>query len=155
MSFIPVLLAAAIALAPELPGEQNVGQTEEEAVAATVNALFDAMRAGDGEAVAELFAPGAIMMTVVDRDGRTVVTRSDPADFARAVGTPRVEVWDERISGLEIRIDGSLATAWMNYAFHLDDRFSHCGVNAMSLVRLDEMWRILQITDTRRPVDCN
>jgi hypothetical protein len=38
----------------------------------------------------------------------------------------------------------------MNYAFYLDDQFSHCGVNAFQLVRMEAGWQIIQITDTRR-----
>ncbi|HYJ79808.1 MAG TPA: hypothetical protein VEW03_09420 [Longimicrobiaceae bacterium] len=81
--------------------------------------------------------------------------RVDSVDaFVRAVGTPHTETWDERISGLEVRIDGPLATAWMNYTFYLDGRLSHCGVNAFQLARTPTGWKTIQITDTRRREGC-
>lgn len=72
----------------------------------------------------------------------------------QAVASPRTEVRDERIWNLEIRVDGNFATAWMNYAFYLDDRFSHCGINSFQLFRGVDGWRIVQVTDTRRREGC-
>jgi hypothetical protein len=142
-----------VALILALPGGANA-QSPEDEVAAAVGTLFDAMRAGDGATVHALFHPDARLMSVSTRDGQTVLTTTAPTEFARAVGTPRTEIWDERIGPPSIRVDGALATAWMDYAFYLDDRFSHCGVNAFQWVRGDNGWQILQITVTRRPVAC-
>jgi hypothetical protein len=48
-----------------------------------------------------------------------------------------------------------MAMAWVPYSFFLGDTFSHCGVNAMLLVRSREgQWRIQSILDTRRKEDC-
>ncbi len=81
--------------------------------------------------------------------------REDAIDaFVAAVGTPHDEVWDERIWNVQVRVDGNLATAWMDYAFYLGERFSHCGVNAFQLFRGPEGWRIIQIADTRRREGC-
>lgn len=119
-------------------------------VAAAVGALFDGMRRGDSTAVRGAFHPEARLQTTTVRDGQTLLRTERIDDFLRAVGTPHPEVWDERVSGLEIRVDGPLATAWMQYSFYLGSQFSHCGVNAMQLVRDASGWRILQIIDTRR-----
>lgn len=131
------------------------GQTAEAEVEATVNALFDAMRQVDGETTARLFRSDARLQSVADQpNGTTAVMTSDIQMFIQAIGTPRTELWDERIWDLEIKVDGDLATAWMNYAFYVDDQLSHCGVNAFQFTRGDSGWQVLQITDTRRQ-DCN
>ncbi|MCS3859218.1 hypothetical protein [Salinibacter ruber] len=51
---------------------------------------------------------------------------------------------------MEVRVDGPLASAWVPYVFYRGDERSHCGVNAVQLVRGPDGWRILQLTDTRR-----
>ena len=130
-------------------------QTPEAEVRATVDRLFDAMRRADGGAAAELFHPEARLQSVSALSGETRVTSDAIAGFVQAVGTPRTEVWDERIWNVEIRVDDDLATAWMNYAFYVDDQFSHCGVNAFQLARVAGEWRILQIVDTRRRTECD
>jgi hypothetical protein len=94
------------------------------------------------------------LQSVSVADGQPMVS-SDPASgFVQAIGTPRAQVWDERIWDLEIQVDGALAAAWMQYAFHLDGALSHCGVNAFQLFRAPTGWQIIQITDTRRREGC-
>lgn len=145
-ALFPVLLAAAAGATPlaaqTTPAEQEVRQA--------VDRLFAGMRTGDSTVVRAAFHPTARLQSVSNRDG-TAVLRQDSIDaFVRAVGTPHTEVWDERISNVQIRVDGDLATAWMDYAFFAGDRFSHCGVNAFQLVRGARGWQVIQITDTRR-----
>lgn len=117
--------------------------------------MFDGMRAGDSTAVRAAVHPEARLMSVSNREGMPGLSVTDFDDFVAAVGTPHDEVWDERIWDLEIRVDGNLATAWMQYAFHLDDRLSHCGVNAIDLYRTTEGdWKVIHVTDTRRTEGC-
>ena len=123
---------------------------------ATVRRLIDGMRAGDSTAVRAAFHPLATLASVSIREGRPEL-RMDPSGvdgFVRAVGTPHDEVWDERVWDVVVQVDGDLATAWVPYAFHLGDTFSHCGVNAITLVRDQAGWRINQLTDTRRRDGC-
>ncbi len=154
MRVVRYLAIALLTLAVPVVPTYAVAQNVEDEVAQAARALFDAMRAGDGAAVEALFHPDVRLMIVSVQDGRAVVASTSPADFARAVGNPRTEVWDERIGQLSIQVDGGLATAWMNYAFYLDDRFSHCGINAFQFIRSDTGWQILQLTYTRRQDSC-
>jgi uncharacterized protein (TIGR02246 family) len=125
-----------------------------EAVRATINALFDAMRAGDGDALLATFHEGATLTSVgAGRDGVIAARREEIEGFAEAVSAPHPEPYDERIGPIEVRVDGPLATAWMTYRFHVGETFSHCGVNSFQLADTGDGWKILGVTDTRRP-DC-
>lgn len=53
-----------------------------------------------------------------------------------------------------MEIDGPLASVWVVYAFYVDDPFSHCGVDAFHLVKLEDSWKIFHLVDTRRKADC-
>ena len=134
---------------PEPPARPDV-----QAVRATIAALFDGMRAGDSSAVRAVFHEDARLHTALGPSDSTAVRATAVDAFAQAVGQPREEVWDERIWDVEIRIDGPLASAWVPYVFYLGDERSHCGVNAVQLVQRSDGWKILQLTDTRRP-DCD
>lgn len=123
-------------------------------VRATIGRLFDAMRAGDSTTVRAVFHPAARLGSAVDRQGVVSVRPDAPDAFIRAVGGPRQAVWDERIADVQIVVDGPLASAWMEYAFYLGDQRSHCGVNAMQLVRMAEGWQIVSLIDTRRQNGC-
>lgn len=142
-----MLLATLGAGAAPLSGQD--GATAE--VRSVIDRLFDGMRAGDSAAVRAAFHPQARLQSVVLRDGVPGVATTSIEDFAQAVGAPHDAIWDERLSDVQISVDDPLAQAWMRYEFYLGDRFSHCGVNAMQLVRTEAGWQILQITDTRRP----
>ncbi|MEF8795456.1 MAG: nuclear transport factor 2 family protein [Salinivenus sp.] len=124
-----------------------------DAVRATIDALFDGMRAGDSAAVRAVFHDDARLHTALGPADTSAVSATSVDAFAEAVGQPRDRVWDERIWDVEIRVDGPLASAWVPYVFYRGDERSHCGVNAVQLVRTDAGWRLLQLTDTRRP-DC-
>lgn len=125
-------------------------------VMAPIHRLFDGMRAGDSTAVRAAFHPRATMASVGSRDGRAEL-RIDPGGldaFVRAVGTPHDEVWDERIWDPVIHTDGDLASVWLPYAFFLGDRLSHCGVDAIQLLREESGWRIVHLADTRHREGC-
>jgi hypothetical protein len=129
-------------------------QSADDDVRAVIDALFDAMRAGDGDAVQYLFHPDAMMKSVVMGEAGVDVRKSAVDRFAAAVGSPRDDMWDEHIDGVVIQVDGPLATAWMEYGFFVGMRFSHCGANAMEFVLTADGWRILGVTDTRRVAGC-
>ena len=135
-------LALAILCTPAL----LMAQTPEEEVRATIDQLFDGMRAGDSTMVADVFLDGATLNRATD------ASWSGPpvSGFVRAVGSPHDQVWDEKIWDVTIKVDGRLAMAWMEFAFFLGDNLSHCGVNAMMLYKQGDVWKIAQLADTNR-----
>lgn len=142
------LLVSDAGAQPDPPSVPN--QREAQEVRETIEAVFDAMRAGDGAAVRSAFHPNARLQTALGPSDTSTVRATSVDAFAEAVGQPRDKVWDERIWDVEIRVDGPLASAWVPYVFYLGDERSHCGVNAVQLVKTSNGWRILQLTDTRR-----
>lgn len=124
-----------------------------DAVRATLDRLFDGMRAGDSTAVRAVFAPGARIQSMQAKGDRTALQTRTDDDFVAAVGAPHDAVWDEQIWDVQIQVDGPMATAWTPYAFYLGDELTHCGVNAFHLARRGEEWRILRITYTRRSAE--
>ncbi|PWJ42607.1 nuclear transport factor 2 family protein [Sediminitomix flava] len=127
---------------------------DKQEIKATIQKLFDGMRASDKTAVENVFAPNAQLFTIVGGEGETNVRKGKLEDFLNAIAAPHELVFDERIWSYKIETDGMLATAWTEYTFFLGEHMSHCGVNAFQLYKADEEWLILQITDTRKKYDC-
>ena len=136
-------------------GINTQAQTPEKQVQSVIETLFDGMRAGDSTVVASAFTRDAVMQTVVrNQAGEIVIRNGSLQQFLNSVGTPHDQVWDEKIGGYEIKIDGELASAWTPYQFYLGETFSHCGVNSFQLANIDGDWKIIYIVDTRRRTNC-
>lgn len=117
--------------------------------------LFDGMRSGDSLMVRSCFFHEVEMRTAfTNKKGEAVLKKNDLQQFINAVGTPHNEVWNEKIWATEIRINGNLAQVWTKYAFFLDDKFSHCGVDAFHCTKTKNGWKIFHLTDTRQYDKC-
>ena len=151
-SWTVLALAGALAALPA----RALGQPDEEAaVLAVVEAMFDAMRAGDSTAFRAVLHPTATGASVFVREGQPTLAREASLEgFVQAVGTPHEQVWDEKIWDAEVRIDGLLATVWTPYAFYLGEELSHCGVDAFQLFKGENGWKVFHIADTRRREGC-
>lgn len=127
---------------------------EETAVKTTVNTLFQAMQKADSTMLKPLFSPGARLQTVINKQGDVTVRDEAIAGFINSIGKAKAGTLDERLSGIDIKIDGDLATVWTPYVFYFQDKKSHCGVNAFTLVKIGGSWKIQTIIDTRRKENC-
>lgn len=127
---------------------------EEAAVKATINKLFAGMQQADSTLLKPLFTPTARLQTVVNKDGNVTVRDGAIGAFINSIGNAKAGTLDERLSGMEIRIDADLATAWTPYVFYVQDKKSHCGVNAFTLVKMNGNWTIQTIIDTRQKENC-
>ncbi|MFT5779889.1 MAG: hypothetical protein ACI837_002848 [Crocinitomicaceae bacterium] len=103
-------------------------------VETVIQQLFKAMQDGDSTSARIVFHVDARLMSAFESKEGPKVHDEPVVNFLHAIGTPHDETWDERISNLIIQVDGTLAQAWMDYSFYLDNGFSHCGVNAMQFV---------------------
>lgn len=158
-----ILLAAAhVAVAPRGGAQPSPSASvrpndpaEERAVLATVQRLFDAMRAKDSAAFRELFTPNATLVGLRTRQNGEQVVQTLPWErFAAAVAADTRGEWIERAWSPEVRIRGPLATVWTEYDFHLGQTPSHCGVDAVQLLKTTSGWKIASIADTYEPTGC-
>lgn len=127
-------------------------QSEDAAVVAVAQTLFDGMRTRDTAAIRSVFDPSARLLRLAN-DG--TVRAEAPDGFIRAVASAKAgAVWNERMWDPEVRIDGHLAHLWAKYDFHLNDKFSHCGIDAFQMMKTSAGWKIVSLADTHRTTDC-
>ena len=132
-----------------------MSQDRSEEVKKTIDRLFTGMRNSDEAAILSCFATDAVLQSVAqDKDGNTTVKSNPISGFAASISKLPKQAADERIQYEKILIDGNLAFAWTPYEFHYNGKFSHCGVNAFTLVYLNGDWKINHIIDTRRKENC-
>jgi len=127
------------------------GQIAEDSVKTVINSLFSAMRNADGATLKNTFSDNAILQTITSsKDGKTTVATENIDEFAGFVNKLKKDSADERIQFETIKVDGPLAIVWTPYKFFHNGKFSHCGVNSFQLVRLEGIWKIQYLIDTRR-----
>jgi hypothetical protein len=90
------------------------------------------MRARDTTAMRAAFVPNASMQSL----GDTAVKFDAVDEWITGVARARPGlVLDERLANPVVHVDGMLASVWVDYWFFAGDRFSHCGVDALLLVK--------------------
>ncbi|HKK92409.1 MAG TPA: nuclear transport factor 2 family protein [Longimicrobiales bacterium] len=144
-----LLAATAIAAAPTSAQDASTSGDARAEVLRVVTTLFDGMREKDEAKLRSVFHGDARLHTAGAAAEGTPIE-----SFIRSVVSGPAEL-DEVTFDEEVLVDGPLAVAWTPYNFFADGEFSHCGVNAFTLMRSDDGWKILQIVDTRVREGCD
>ncbi len=149
------MLAATIGLLVLLLGVAPArAQSEKEAVVATVQHLFDAMAARDTLAARAVLLPEGRFFSIRDTDDGPRVGSSTHREFLDQLTTPGAD-WLERLWNPTVLVHGRMAVVWAEYDFHRDGAFSHCGVDAFSLFKTADGWKIAGTTYTVEPTGCS
>jgi len=136
------------------PGAWRASPAVEVEVLAVVQDLFDAMEDRDPELGRQLLLPEGRFMSLRETDEGTVMREQSHQEFLEWLADQDVDVL-ERFWDPEVLIRGDLAVVWTPYDFFLDREFSHCGVDAFTLVRTDEGWRIATTVYTVEVTGCD
>lgn len=149
-----LLAAMVLPVAARVQSSDQASRDPAEVLAVTQR-LFDAMRTKDTAAMRQVFHPTAKLVGMRPAAGGTSRAQVLSADeFIAFVGRDGRPDWIERVWSPEVRIDGTLASVWAMYDFHFGTKFSHCGVDAVHLLKTPEGWRIMAIADTYQTIGC-
>ena len=147
--------ASAAAQSAATPAQAPSYSADSAAVLKVAISVFDAMRKRDTTMLKAAFGPDVrLTSAAATREGAPRIQNEKLEGFVTALSQPSDSVWDERTYKPEVRIDGNLATVWMEYDFYLGSQFSHCGVDAFQLARFAEGWKIVALADTRKRQGC-
>lgn len=130
---------------PATPGSQ------EEAVLEAVQRLFDAMAARDTAAAREALFMNGQLIAVPPGEGAPRV--ASHREFLESLGAAE-EPWHERMWDARVLVEGPIAVVWTPYDLHVGERFSHCGVDALTMIRTEEGWKVAGGIYTLRVEDC-
>lgn len=138
----------ALCLAPAL-----AAQSPEQDVLAVVKQMFDGMRNADSAAVRAVFAPNARFASVDPRATPPTVRYDSVGGWINAIAGSNKR-WNEQIYDVIVKVDGDMAHVWSPYTFYLDGKWNHCGVNSMELLKVNGLWKLTQLSDTRKRDAC-
>jgi len=115
-----------------------------------INNLFDAMRMHDGDKLLAQFTKRA---TLTRATKKNAVKISDINKFANSI-TKSTKHLDEKLFNITIKQSGNLASVWAPFAFYVEGKLSHCGVNSFQLIQQNGYWKIHSLIDNVYQGDC-
>ncbi len=162
-----VALAAMVACAQEDTGGADPGMgvsasseyaptTAQQAdIVAALQMVFDALETGDAELLRSVMDPNVTMQSSgTNTSGETSFGSSTLDGLATRVETSAVPLI-ERMWDPVVGVSGSMATIWAPYDFYVGADFSHCGVDAATLMNREVGWKIISLSWTRlQPPAC-
>lgn len=87
--------------------------------------------------------------------GNTVLEEEKMFGFLSQVAALKGKNIEERSLSFDIKIDGAMAISWTPYKLFFNGQFYHCGVDVFTLVKRENGWKIMGITDTPRKNNCD
>ena len=153
---IAALLLASVPAGAQTRSGQASGQASrasQDSVVAVVQAFFRAMEASDSASAAATVHPDGMSFSTQPRGDSTILARSPLSRFPGSMASNRNKLV-ERMWEPTVLVHGAIAVLWTAYDFHIDGKFSHCGVDAFTLARTSAGWRIVNITYTVERTGC-
>jgi hypothetical protein len=123
-------------------------------VIAAVQAFFDSMEKADADLAKKILMLDARFFSAAERDGNVTVRPSTGEAFVAGFSNPNRGKSLERRWEPDVRVQGAIAQVWTRYDFHANGTFSHCGIDAFSLVKTDEGWKIASAMWTVERTGC-
>ncbi len=127
--------------------QQADAQGDEAQVLATVQEFFDSMSAKDTAAARQILVMDATYFSVREGDDGTTMQGSTNREYVERLATTDNDL-QERMWDPQVMVHEGIAVVWASYEFQVNGKFSHCGVDAFSLVRIDGRWKIAGIVYT-------
>lgn len=151
MRFLPLLL---LVIFPMVLFSQSTEDSEKKEVTEVIQLFFDSLEKQD--------------TTLLKKSAYTeglVWTLRNPSNSNSQIGMrclkedlisfdPSYQLLDTPIA-FDIEVHRGLAMAWVPYEFRVNGNFSHCGVDAFTLMKTNEQWKIVSIAYTVELDECD
>ena len=150
MGRLTIVIAATSVL---LAATRAESQTPRDSVVAAVNEFFRAMTARDTAALARVQFADGIQYAARTKGDSVAIRRGTSEGFAQQLAGMG-DTYVERMWEPTVLVHGPLAVVWAPYDFHRNRTFSHCGIDAFTLLRSPTGWKIATVSYTTEATGC-
>lgn len=131
---------------------QNPRSPDEAAAIAAADSLLAALTRDDKAALVRVTTDSAILGYAAMRGGAERVRVHSVAEVLAQPSSVRIT---ERGFGATARVQDRLAQVWMPYDIYIDGKWSHCGIDAFTLLKIAGHWRVASLFYTvEQPPAC-
>jgi hypothetical protein len=148
-SFV-IVVSGLCALTRAAPAQSP--DAEAKAVIAVADTVLTALSNADGPTLARLTLDTSVVGGVSVRNG---VERIALRRWVQFIGRTGPSDFTERGFDATARVQDRVAQVWMPYDLYVGDKWSHCGVDAFTLLRSEGRWRVASLIYTiEQPPAC-
>ncbi len=124
---------------------------QETVVKSAIDEFFTAFHARDTVGLRKVMSEKIVFQSITENEKGASLKEEPVSEFLKSIaGIPPTMKFEEKLTGYDIRIDGTMAHAWTPYVFYLNGKRSHSGVNSFHLYKENGQWKIIYLVDTRR-----
>jgi hypothetical protein len=117
----------------------------------TIETFFEAFHAKDTIKLKSICSDKIILQSIQENANGARLSDEVASEFYKSIASiPANFNFQEKILSYSIQVDGTMAHAWTPYEFYINDKLSHKGVNAFTLFKENDVWKIIYVIDTRR-----
>ncbi len=118
----------------------------------TIELFFEGFHKKDSTIIKSVCSDKMILQSISENNikGNKLSDESEKEFYKSIASIPLSIKFQEKILSYSIQIDGSMAHVWTPYEFYINDKLSHSGVNAFTLFKEKETWKVIYLIDTRR-----
>lgn len=116
-----------------------------------IETFFEAFHAKDTVKLKSICSDKIILQSIQENAKGGKLSDEAASEFYKSIASiPANFNFQEKILSYSIQVDGLMAHAWTPYEFYINDKLSHKGVNAFTLFKENDVWKIIYVIDTRR-----
>jgi hypothetical protein len=118
----------------------------------SINNFFMGMKTKDTTLLKAQIYPSVKYFQTFNKDkkGFTKIDSTPINLFIASIGNDKSNSFDERIFNPVVKIDDVLATVWVDYEFWYNGKKTHTGVDAFTMLLVNNKWQIASVVDTRK-----
>ncbi len=125
--------------------------SQDQEIKNVVATFFQGFHAKDSIVMQSVCSDQLILQSIITNSKGIKLVNENPKAFYHSIATiPATTRFQEKIVNFSIQLDGAMAHVWTPYEFYINDKLSHKGVNAFTMYKENEHWKIIYIIDTRR-----
>jgi hypothetical protein len=152
--FVLVLAATSLSCSRDLQVATHERTEDEAAALMAVQQFFETMTSKNATGARAVLDPEGDFVSVRWTDeGEPIVRRTTNEAYLQGLERGS-ETYLERMWESEVRVHGPIAVVWTRYDFHIDGKFSHCGIDVFQLLRTETGWTITGGTYTVERTGC-
>lgn len=129
------------------PITSSFAQSDKEEILNTVQKLFDGFATKDTLALRQVLLPNGQFYSVREDSNQVITKRTPHSTIIKRISMDQ-KLIREVMSDPQVLIHNRIAIVWTPYDFYINEKRSHGGVDAVSLLKTADGWKIAGIIYT-------